>query len=657
MCDGRSDVYGLGLTLYELLALRPAFDASDREGLFYQVDQVEPPAAPQAQPGDPRGPGDDRPQGDREGRGRIATPTRPSWPRTCGASSKTGRSRPAGSARRSASTRWARRNPGLASLGTALAGMLALVVAVIVLADLRLRRQHEETETNLRRAELAEGDAVGKLLDSYVANARAGRRSRFAGRRFEGLRAIRAAAALDRPGDRRLELRNEAIACLALPDLRPVRDAGKTDRTAASSGSTSTRAHGRMARGTPAGDVLVRERRPTGRLMVRLPGNGLRVVTGPIQPRRPLPRREARGARTRLSSSSGTRGEPRNCSSVPDGVYGDAVEFHPDGRTLAAGRRDGSIVLYDLDRRREIRRLPPGPVPHSIRFDPTGSESSSSSARARGWHPGADVKDGIVTAAGPCPSRRTPWNGTPTAAGWRSEASSAGSDCSTCATRRGTPERFKAHDGAVVALAFHPRGRLLASASWDGTLRTLGSPVGRGACAMPAAGGSPAPLQPGRPAPRPGARRCFGVALGSGRGRRVPIAGSVPTRRRGEAWSLDFLAWDGRAGLGGCDGRAACGSRRRGGGVRRPARDRRDSRGSRRFLHDHQRSDRSAPLASPALASELPPGRSSRAVRAAGRPSHRAGSPRPRRPDPGRGRGRRGGPRGHPRPAGTRPSS
>src|SRR5262249_56336197 len=42
-CDARSDVYALGLTLYELLALRPAFDRSDRAELIRQVTHDEPP--------------------------------------------------------------------------------------------------------------------------------------------------------------------------------------------------------------------------------------------------------------------------------------------------------------------------------------------------------------------------------------------------------------------------------------------------------------------------------------------------------------------------------------------------------------------------------------------------------------------------------------
>src|SRR4029077_1385198 len=40
--DARADVYALGLTLYELLKLRPAFDSSDRLKLIEQIKTEEP---------------------------------------------------------------------------------------------------------------------------------------------------------------------------------------------------------------------------------------------------------------------------------------------------------------------------------------------------------------------------------------------------------------------------------------------------------------------------------------------------------------------------------------------------------------------------------------------------------------------------------------
>ncbi len=41
--DARADLYALGLTLYELLALRPAFNEADRASLIRQVTQEDPP--------------------------------------------------------------------------------------------------------------------------------------------------------------------------------------------------------------------------------------------------------------------------------------------------------------------------------------------------------------------------------------------------------------------------------------------------------------------------------------------------------------------------------------------------------------------------------------------------------------------------------------
>jgi WD40 repeat protein/serine/threonine protein kinase len=53
-CDVRSDVYSLGLTLYEMLVMRPAFDESDRSKLVRQVLHDEPPRPRKLNPGVPR---------------------------------------------------------------------------------------------------------------------------------------------------------------------------------------------------------------------------------------------------------------------------------------------------------------------------------------------------------------------------------------------------------------------------------------------------------------------------------------------------------------------------------------------------------------------------------------------------------------------------
>src|SRR5262249_20475835 len=52
--DVRGDLYALGLTLYELLTLRPAFDETDRHKLIAQVMHEQPPRPSKLNPAIPR---------------------------------------------------------------------------------------------------------------------------------------------------------------------------------------------------------------------------------------------------------------------------------------------------------------------------------------------------------------------------------------------------------------------------------------------------------------------------------------------------------------------------------------------------------------------------------------------------------------------------
>src|SRR5262249_5715986 len=92
-----------------------------------------------------------------------------------------------------------------------------------------VQENYERAEAQRRRAERAETaaqeekqGAVNNLWSASLAQARAGRRSGQAGQRLESLEAVKRAVAI-RPA---LELRNEAIAALALTDLRALKPGG-----------------------------------------------------------------------------------------------------------------------------------------------------------------------------------------------------------------------------------------------------------------------------------------------------------------------------------------------------------------------------------------------------------------------------------------------
>ena len=205
--DIRSDVYGLGATLYELLTLRPAFDAAGQAALIHQVLHGIPASPRQIDRRIPR----DLETIILKAMAREPQARYPSA-HALGDDLRRFLENRTILARRSTSlertSRWCRRNPAIAALLTLVVALLAFIAGYSSVSATRYRHQFE-------RASAAEIDGRKKLFTSYVAQAQASRFSRRPGQRFAALRALAEAAKIHRTPD----LRDEAIACLALPDL------------------------------------------------------------------------------------------------------------------------------------------------------------------------------------------------------------------------------------------------------------------------------------------------------------------------------------------------------------------------------------------------------------------------------------------------------
>ena len=212
--DARSDVYSLGLTLYELLTLRHAYDEADRSRLIARIVSADPPRPRRLNGAIPR---------DLETIVLKAIARRAAKPIRHGRRTG-GRRAPAYLIDRLIHTpgrisvaerswRWCRRNPAWAGL---MATVAALGLALVVTSSLSALWLGERAT----QAEIAEQKIKEQLWVSKRGQARALRMSRSPGQRLETLRVIAEAMRLPvPPGHSLAELRTEAIAALALPDI------------------------------------------------------------------------------------------------------------------------------------------------------------------------------------------------------------------------------------------------------------------------------------------------------------------------------------------------------------------------------------------------------------------------------------------------------
>jgi serine/threonine protein kinase/WD40 repeat protein len=222
--DGRADTYALGLTLYELLVLRPAFATTDRVKLMEEVQHAEP---PRPRTLDPRIPRDLETiilkAIDKEPARRYASADAMANDLRRFIADEPVHARRTGTAERV--WRWCRRNRMVAGL---LGSVLVLITALAVVSSVGawwLSGALTEAENNLVDARAANLQANTRLWESLLVQARASRMTGQPGQRFETLRTIQKALALPvPPGRSRDELRTEAIAALLLPDLEVAKE-------------------------------------------------------------------------------------------------------------------------------------------------------------------------------------------------------------------------------------------------------------------------------------------------------------------------------------------------------------------------------------------------------------------------------------------------
>jgi WD40 repeat protein len=334
------------------------------------------------------------------------------------------------------------------------------------------RRQARLERENFVRLERAEREARQQLWESLVAQSRASRRTGEGGQRFDALEAIAKAASIETPPMPRAQalyqLRNEAIACLALADLRVVQASFASSHPL----SSVDAAFERYAVGDGQGGVQIRRISDDG-LLLELPR--LSIAVQRVYHFSPKGRFLLVLYRDGLMRVWDLSRKEAVLSVRPEEDVR-SIDFSPDEQRMVAVSPNRLTHLYDLPSGKLVKQEPTNVDWLRLRFSPDGGQVGGIS-QTRSAAQLVSVDTGQVMAE--MPHRRGVFE-----LAWSPDGKQVATACTDSKvylwkpTEREPEAVLSGHQASATEVAFHRNGWLLASTGWDGTTRLWDSASG-----------------------------------------------------------------------------------------------------------------------------------------------------------------------------------